>query len=478
MNRIFKTIWSKVNHQTVVVSEAQGTQSSRKADKRVRSPRSGGMALTAAAAAVMAATMGSAQAAIDTSAWTVTGSDAVLSQDLDYTGATYGRIQGFSGWAGTDTNKLTIAAGSTITGGVFGYENDPFWGDESNTGAEGSSGLLRYHTFVVNGALKDADTYHDVATNADKPQVGTVNWFNRLALGTTGVVNVKEVRLAEAFKNEGSFTVNDFYVKEGAELENRGTMTITGNAVIGTANANIFDKNLYDISGEELTAGTSGTFTNSGTMTVNGTLTNFSNITDTESAGNWTVNKFLNGQVATTTGNEIKPSMRIAKDMHIKDTLWNNGTVEIGGNLTVDVYGTGTEDSADKVEKDSSNSSDSSTSLAYTSTAYTKNLGTLKAGSMNLTGIKNYITSSYLETTDSTTTSSLGIVTNGGTIKLAGNANLTALNQIAAHSKDSEGTTSTVVGYSGFLVDGVLGRKNHSSGNLVDKVPVQAVKRL
>lgn len=33
-------------------------------------------------------------------------------------------------------------------------------------------------------------------------------------------------------------------------------------------------------------------------------------------------------------------------------------------------------------------------------------------------------------------------------------------------------------GYSGFLVDGVLGRKNHSSGNLVDKVPVQAVKRL
>lgn len=445
MNRIFKTIWSKVNHQTVVVSEAQGTQSSRKADKRVRSLRSGGMALTAAAAAVMAATMGSAQAAIDTSTWTVTGSDAVLSQDLDYTGATYGRIQGFSGWAGTDTNKLTIAAGSTITGGVFGYENDPFWGDESNTGAEGSSGLLRYHTFVVNGALKDADTYHDVATNADKPQVGTVNWFNRLALGTTGVVNVKEVRLAEAFKNEGSFTVNDFYVKEGAELENSGTMTITGNAVIGTANANIFDKNLYDISGEELTAGTSGTFTNSGTMTVNGTLTNFSNITDTESAGNWTVNKFLNGQVATTTGNEIKPSMRIAKDMHIKDTLWNNGTVEIGGNLTVDVYGTGTEDSADKVEKDSSNSSDSSTSLAYTSTAYTKNLGTLKAGSMNLTGIKNYITSSYLETTDSTTTSSLGIVTNGGTIKLAGNANLTALNQIAAHSKDSEGTTSTVV---------------------------------
>lgn len=116
MNRIFKTIWSKVNHQTVVVSEAQGTQSSRKADKRVRSPRSGGMALTAAAAAVMAATMGSAQAAIDTSTWTVTGSDAVLSQDLDYTGATYGRIQGFSGWAGTDTNKLTIAAGSTITG--------------------------------------------------------------------------------------------------------------------------------------------------------------------------------------------------------------------------------------------------------------------------------------------------------------------------------------------------------------------------
>lgn len=445
MNRIFKTIWSKVNHQTVVVSEAQGTQSSRKADKRVRSLRSGGMALTAAAAAVMAATMGSAQAAIDTSTWTVTGSDAVLSQDLDYTGATYGRIQGFSGWAGTDTNKLTIAAGSTITGGVFGYENDPFWGDESNTGAEGSSGLLRYHTFVVNGALKDADTYHDVATNADKPQVGTVNWFNRLALGTTGVVNVKEVRLAEAFKNEGSFTVNDFYVKEGAELENSGTMTITGNAVIGTANANIFDKNLYDISGEELTAGTSVTFTNSGTTTVNGTLTNFSNITDTESAGNWTVNKLLNGQVATTTGNEIKSSMRIAKDLHIKDTLWNNGTVEIGGNLTVDVYGTGTEDSADKVEKDSSHSSDSSTSLAYTSTAYTKNLGTLKAGSMNLTGIKNYITSSYLETTDSTTTSSLGIVTNGGTIKLAGNANLTALNQIAAHSKDSEGTASTVV---------------------------------
>ena len=84
-------------------------------------------------------------------------------------------------------------------------------------------------------------------------------------------------------------------------------------------------------------------------------------------------------------------------------------------------------------------------SSGYTSTAYTKNLGTLKAGSMNLTGIKNYITSSYLETTDSTTTSSLGIVTNGGTIKLAGNANLTALNQIAAHSKDSEGTTSTVV---------------------------------
>ena len=264
MNKIFKSIWNRRRGMFVAVSEALGVGQSKK------------KAVLIGATFLLGA--GSAQAAVDTSTWTVTGSDFVLSQDLDYTGATYGRIQGFSGWAGTDTNKLTIAAGSTITGGVFGYENDPFWGDESNTGAEGSSGLLRYHTFIVNGTLKDTETYHDVATNADKPQVGTVNWFNRLALGTTGVVNVKEVRIAEAFKNDGSLTVNDFYVKEGAELENSGTMTITGNAVIGTANANIFDKNLYDISGEELTAGTSGTFTNTGTAVVNGTLTAYTDV--------------------------------------------------------------------------------------------------------------------------------------------------------------------------------------------------------
>lgn len=196
MNKIFKSIWNRRRGMFVAVSEALGVGQSKK------------KAVLIGATFLLGA--GSAQAAVDTSTWTVTGSDFVLSQDLDYTGATYGRIQGFNGWSGTDTNKLTIAAGSTITGGVFGYENDPFWGDESNTGAEGSSGLLRYHTFVVNGALKDADTYHDVATNADKPQVGTVNWFNRLALGTTGVVNVKEVRIAEAFKNDGSLTVNNF----------------------------------------------------------------------------------------------------------------------------------------------------------------------------------------------------------------------------------------------------------------------------
>ena len=259
MNKIFKSIWNRRRGMFVAVSEALGAGQSKK------------KAVLIGATFLLGA--GSAQAAVDTSTWTVTGSDFVLSQDLDYTGATYGRIQGFNGWSGTDTNKLTIAAGSTITGGVFGYENDPFWGDESNIGAEGSSGLLRYHTFIVNGTLKDTETYHDVATNADKPQVGTVNWFNRLALGTTGVVNVKEVRIAEAFKNDGSLTVNNFYVKDGAELENSGTMTVNGNAVIGTANATIFDKNLYNISGEDLTAGSSGSFTNTGTAVVNGTLT-------------------------------------------------------------------------------------------------------------------------------------------------------------------------------------------------------------
>ena len=139
MNKAFRTYWSKVRQQCVVVSEAQ------KAPHKKR-----GGVVTQVALAVLAATFGTAQAA-DTSSWTVTGKDEVLTEDMDVSGFAYGRIEGFTGWdTQPDTNKLPIAEGVTMTGGVFRYENDDFWGEERNEGESGKTGLMRYHMFVVN----------------------------------------------------------------------------------------------------------------------------------------------------------------------------------------------------------------------------------------------------------------------------------------------------------------------------------------
>ena len=238
MNKSFRTYWSKVRQQCVVVSEAQ------KAPRKKR-----GGVVTQVALAVLAATFGTAQAA-DTSSWTVTGKDEVLTEDMDVSGFAYGRIEGFTGWdTQPDTNKLTIAEGVTMTGGVFRYENDDFWGEERNEGESGKTGLMRYHTFVVNGTLKDGETYHDVATNTDKDQIGTVNWFNRLAVGSTGTVNVQEIRVSEALVNEGNLTVGDLYVKDGASFENKGVINITRNLltnIINNGTDDIFNTNIID----------------------------------------------------------------------------------------------------------------------------------------------------------------------------------------------------------------------------------------
>lgn len=482
MNKIFKSIWNRRRGMFVAVSEALGVGQSKK------------KAVLIGATFLLGA--GSAQAAVDTSTWTVTGSDFVLSQDLDYTGATYGRIQGFSGWAGTDTNKLTIAAGSTITGGVFGYENNPFWGDESNTGAEGSSGLLRYHTFIVNGTLKDTETYHDVATNADKPQVGTVNWFNRLALGTTGVVNVKEVRIAEAFKNDGSLTVNDFYVKEGAELENSGTMTITGNAVIGTANANIFDKNLYDISGEELTAGTSGTFTNTGTAVVNGTLTAYTDVINQKalSAASLALKKVSNSadgvlKATDSAGSAVFGVTDNAGEINLagtstfdavtnagKMTLTRNsvlasltqtaGSLKAAASLTINGAldnQAGTLNAAELTAKSTvKNAADLTVTGLLTATAATTNSGTLSAGQFQVGDVTNAdggilnATAADMKSVFGVTNNSgdlsvagestFGAVTNAKNLTLAKNAVLASLTQTAAAGKTTATAGLTVTG--------------------------------
>lgn len=279
MNKSFRTYWSKVRQQCVVVSEAQ------KAPRKKR-----GGVVTQVALAVLAATLGTAQAA-DTSSWTVTGKDEVLTEDMDVSGFAYGRIEGFTGWdSQPDTNKLTIAEGVTMTGGVFRYENDDFWGEERNEGEPGKTGLMRYHTFVVNGTLKDGETYHDVATNADKDQVGTVNWFNRLAVGSTGTVNVQEIRVSEALVNEGNLTVGNLYVKTGSLLSNSGTININGKAYLGVSHE-IFNNNTltpdYGVKYEDFNKNI--TFVNSGTITGKGDLFTSVNISDSEDAGQWSL---------------------------------------------------------------------------------------------------------------------------------------------------------------------------------------------
>lgn len=474
MNKIFKSIWNRRRGMFVAVSEALGGQSKKKA-------------VLIGATFLLGA--GSAQAAVDTSTWTVTGSDFVLSQDLDYTGATYGRIQGFNGWSGTDTNKLTIAAGSTITGGVFGYENDPFWGDESNIGAEGSSGLLRYHTFIVNGTLKDTETYHDVATNADKPQVGTVNWFNRLALGTTGVVNVKEVRIAEAFKNDGSLTVNNFYVKDGAELENSGTMTVNGNAVIGTANATIFDKNLYNISGEDLTAGSSGSFTNTGTAVVNGTLTAYMDVLNQKalSAASFALKKVSNsangvlkstdssgssvfgvtdnaGEISlagTSTFDAVTNAgkMTLTRNSVLASLTQTAGSLKAAASLTINGAldnQAGTLNAAALTAKSTvKNAADLTVIGLLTATAATTNSGTLSAGQFQVGDVTN-ADGGILNATAADMKSVFGVTNNSGDLSVAGEStfgtvtnakNLTlAKNAVLASLTQTAGTTTAGAG--------------------------------
>lgn len=415
MNKAFRTYWSKVRQQCVVVSEAQ------KAPRKKR-----GGVVTQVALAVLAATLGTAQAA-DTSSWTVTGKDEVLTEDMDVSGFAYGRIEGFTGWdTQPDTNKLTIAEGVTMTGGVFRYENDDFWGEERNEGESGKTGLMRYHTFVVNGTLKDGETYHDVATNSDKDQIGTVNWFNRVAVGSTGTVNVKEIRVSETLVNEGNLTVGDLYVKTGSLLNNSGTITINNDAYLGVSH-DIFNNNTLEsnngVKYENFNDG--ATFVNSGTVIGKGSLFTSVNISDTENAGQWSVDYWgtKNGTIRV---NDVKANQLVNG---------NNVSFQVNNNLTI----TKALENDGKVTAGVFNIAEvrnSSGTITATDEAGASVFGkTSNANIINLAG-----------------TAQFGAVTNSGTISIAKDAVMASLNQTA-------GTTTA-------LKDLTLTDNSTISGNL------------
>lgn len=480
MNRIYKTVWNAVRGQLVVVNEATTSHSQADASSKTGSvvtksqptPLFARAAMTMALAGILASPLAMAAPAAsaiteDTSAWTVTDPDGttVINENLDTTGAKFGAVDLFSGWgnagSGAFTNKAQIGAGFTVTGGVFGYDNgqDDFWGDgeASNFGDRNSAGLLRYHTMIIDGTLKDAATYHDVTSNTDKAQVGTINWLNRVAVGAAGVVNVQEVRVAEALVNRGDVTVKDLYVKDGAKIQNDGTIHVT-DAVLGTK-ADIFDKNTIDISAIEKTAGVA-TFANAGTVNIDGTLTNYATITDTASAGKWTVKDWQNKADATIGSVDISDKLNNAAGKTItltKDVASTLGAVINAGNIkttgdttlkSLNQTAAASKTDAGKLLNVNGTIVNAGTITAGTlaATGKTTNSKSITSGKVTLGAVDNK-TGATIETTgteastmgavtnagtiDLAGASALGAVTNTGTLKLAKDATLASLNQTA-----------------------------------------------
>lgn len=482
MNRIYKTVWNAVRGQLVVVNEATTSHSQADASSKTGSvvtksqptPLFARAAMTMALAGILASPLAMAAPAAsaiteDTSAWTVTDPDGttVINENLDTTGAKFGAVDLFSGWgnagSGAFTNKAQIGAGFTVTGGVFGYDNgqDDFWGDgeASNFGDRNSAGLLRYHTMIIDGTLKDAATYHDVTSNTDKAQVGTINWLNRVAVGAAGVVNVQEVRVAEALVNRGDVTVKDLYVKDGAKIQNDGTIHVT-DAVLGTK-ADIFDKNTIDISAIEKTAGVA-TFANAGTVNIDGTLTNYATITDTASAGKWTVKDWQNKADATIGSVDISDKLNNAAGKTItltKDVASTLGAVINAGNIkttgdttlkSLNQTAAASKTDAGKLLNVNGTIVNAGTITAGTlaATGKTTNSKSITSGKVTLGAVDNK-TGATIETTgteastmgavtnagtiDLAGASALGAVTNTGTLKLAKDATLASLNQTAGN---------------------------------------------
>lgn len=482
MNKVYKTVWNAVRGQLVVVNEATTSHSQADASSKTGSvvtksqptPLFARAAMTMALAGILASPLAMAAPAAsaiteDTSVWTVTDPDGttVINENLDTTGAKFGAVDLFSGWgnagSGAFTNKAQIGAGFTVTGGVFGYDNgqDDFWGDgeASNFGDRNSAGLLRYHTMIIDGTLKDAATYHDVTSNTDKAQVGTINWLNRVAVGAAGVVNVQEVRVAEALVNRGDVTVKDLYVKDGAKIQNDGTIHVT-DAVLGTK-ADIFDKNTIDISAIEKTAGVA-TFANAGTVNIDGTLTNYATITDTASAGKWTVKDWQNKADATIGSVDISDKLNNAAGKTItltKDVASTLGAVINAGNIkttgdttlkSLNQTAAASKTDAGKLLNVNGMIVNAGTITAGTlaATGKTTNSKSITSGKVTLGAVDNK-TGATIETTgteastmgavtnagtiDLVGASALGAVTNTGTLKLAKDATLASLNQTAGN---------------------------------------------
>lgn len=478
MNKVYKTVWNAVRGQLVVVNEATTSHSQADASSKTGSvvtksqptPLFARAAMTMALAGILASPLAMAAPAAsaiaeDTSAWTVTDPDGttVINENLDTTGAKFGAVDLFSGWgnagSGEVTNKAQIGAGFTVTGGVFGYDNgqDDFWGDgeASNFGDRNSAGLLRYHTMIIDGTLKDAATYHDVASNSDKAQVGTINWLNRVAVGAAGVVNVQEVRVAEALVNRGDVTVKDLYVKDGAKIQNDGTIHVT-DAVLGTK-ADIFDKNIIDISAIEKTAG-AATFANAGTVNIDGTLTNYATITDTASAGKWTVKDWQNKADATIGSVDISDKLNNAAGKTItltKDVASTLGAVINAGNIkttgdttlkSLNQTAAASKTDAGKLLNVNGTIVNAGTITAGTlaATGKTTNSKSITSGKVTLGAVDNK-TGAAIETTG-TEASTMGAVTNLGNMTLAGATTLGSLTQNAASGVTTASKGLTITG--------------------------------
>lgn len=446
MNKIFKRIWSRERNQTVVVSESQTTHTS--GQKRVQRLFSGALfPLSVIAAALLPASVFATGAVTeDVSSWTAPAENTVtiVNEDRVISGTAFGRTRDYAGWDNESSgiNKITVESGASLIGGVYGVQKLPNPEGtlvEENTGKEGETGLLRYHTMVVNGTFKDSETYRDVASGQEKPQVGSLNWLNRLAVGNTGKVSVKEVRIADTFVNQGAFSADTLLVKDGAKIQNDGTITVSKRVVLGTK-ADVFDNgDAVDASEVNMTPGTSAAFVNGGTVTIEGELLNYAEISDTDTAGTWKIKHLENHA-----DKSVSSKGFIAKTIEVEGKLENYGHLEVASLNTesgVDNYGTLTADRANLAGLTNANTVEVKETLVVTNhltynhgnlTALNVHLGeTLNEGAFCVTGNEN---------------SEIGSLKNGATVNLSGNTVVASLEQTKADATLKSGQTLEIAG--------------------------------